>query len=208
MPRWISFGFDGARRAVPSRLPHVKAIVGLEVRFDKMHAYITDTAAAHRMPRSTSSGPTWMATTASRSSTCRSDRKGTPISLRRHAWSLLKQPPHATRGMGSAITPLSESGGLHGGGPTATVLTRVKLVLGVFFDPSTYGTDTNAVVIDFLAVLLHDTEGRAAALSADLAARARARLHLHTRLKGVNIPHMTAIVRDAAFIGSMNNLLA
>eukprot|EP00873_Tetraselmis_striata_P045786 jgi/Tetstr1/466050/TSEL_010637.t1 len=40
----------------------------------------------------------------------------------------------------------------------AIVLTAVERVLGVFFDPSTYGTDTNPVVTDFLAELLHDPD--------------------------------------------------
>eukprot|EP00873_Tetraselmis_striata_P034382 jgi/Tetstr1/454646/TSEL_041537.t1 len=40
----------------------------------------------------------------------------------------------------------------------ATVLAAVEQVLGVSFDPSTYGTYTNPVVTDFLAELLHDPD--------------------------------------------------
>eukprot|EP00873_Tetraselmis_striata_P027736 jgi/Tetstr1/448000/TSEL_035302.t1 len=91
----------------------------------------------------------------------------------------------------------------------ATILAAVERVLGVSFDPSTYGTDTNPVVTDFLAELLHDPDPMAAevaTLSEDAMARARNRLHLPTRLKGVGIRRM-ATVRDAAFIGCMNAIL-
>eukprot|EP00873_Tetraselmis_striata_P012624 jgi/Tetstr1/432888/TSEL_022237.t1 len=80
---------------------------------------------------------------------------------------------------------------------------------GVSFDPSTYGTDTNPVVTDFLAELLHDPDPMAtevATLSEDAVARARSRLHLPPRLKGAGIRRM-ATVRDAAFIGCMNAIL-
>eukprot|EP00873_Tetraselmis_striata_P004699 jgi/Tetstr1/424963/TSEL_001498.t2 len=91
----------------------------------------------------------------------------------------------------------------------ATVLAAVERVLGVSFDPSTYGTDTNPVVTIFLAELLHDPDPMAAevaALSEDAVARARSRLHLPTRLKGAGIRRMVT-VRDAAFIGCMNDIL-
>eukprot|EP00873_Tetraselmis_striata_P039264 jgi/Tetstr1/459528/TSEL_004894.t1 len=91
----------------------------------------------------------------------------------------------------------------------ATVLAAVERVLGVSFDPSTYGTDTSPVVTDFLAELLHDPDPMAsevAALSEDAVARARSRLHLPTRLKGAGIRRM-ATVRDAAFIGCMTDIL-
>eukprot|EP00873_Tetraselmis_striata_P041505 jgi/Tetstr1/461769/TSEL_006857.t1 len=42
----------------------------------------------------------------------------------------------------------------------AIVLTAVEEVLGVSSDPSTYGTDTNPVVADFMAELLHDHGSR------------------------------------------------
>eukprot|EP00873_Tetraselmis_striata_P022165 jgi/Tetstr1/442429/TSEL_030553.t1 len=92
----------------------------------------------------------------------------------------------------------------------ATVLAAVERVLGVSFDPcSTYGTDTNPVVTDFLAELLHDPDlmaAKVATVSEDAVARARSRLHLPTRLKGAGIRRM-ATVRDAAFIGCMNAIL-
>eukprot|EP00873_Tetraselmis_striata_P017003 jgi/Tetstr1/437267/TSEL_025997.t1 len=90
-----------------------------------------------------------------------------------------------------------------------TVLPAVERVLGVFFDPSTYITDTNPEVTDFLAKLLHDPDpmtAEMATLSEDAVARARSRLHLPTRLKGAGIRRM-ATVRDAAFIGCMNDIL-
>eukprot|EP00873_Tetraselmis_striata_P007198 jgi/Tetstr1/427462/TSEL_001761.t1 len=50
----------------------------------------------------------------------------------------------------------------------ATVLAAVERVLGVSFDPSTYGTVTNPVVTDFLAELLHDPDPMAAELGSVL----------------------------------------
>eukprot|EP00873_Tetraselmis_striata_P009254 jgi/Tetstr1/429518/TSEL_019423.t1 len=91
----------------------------------------------------------------------------------------------------------------------ATVLVAVERVLGVSFDPSTYGTDTNPVVTDFLAELLHDPDPMAAevaTLSEDAVARARSRLHLPTRSKGAGIRRMATIC-DAASIGCMNAIL-
>eukprot|EP00873_Tetraselmis_striata_P044953 jgi/Tetstr1/465217/TSEL_009923.t1 len=91
----------------------------------------------------------------------------------------------------------------------ATVLAAVERVLGFSFDPSTYGTDTNPVVTDFLAELLHDPDpmaAEAATLSEDAVVRVRSRLHLPTRLKGAGIRRMST-VRDAAFIGCMNDIL-
>eukprot|EP00873_Tetraselmis_striata_P001303 jgi/Tetstr1/421567/TSEL_012511.t1 len=88
----------------------------------------------------------------------------------------------------------------------ATILAAVERVS---FDPSTYGTDSNPVVTDFLAELLHDSDpmaAEAATLSEDAVARARSRLHLPTRLKGSGIRRM-ATVRDAAFTGCMNAIL-
>eukprot|EP00873_Tetraselmis_striata_P027653 jgi/Tetstr1/447917/TSEL_035225.t1 len=50
----------------------------------------------------------------------------------------------------------------------ATVLAAVERVLGVSFDPSTYGTDSNPVVTDFLSELLHDPDPMAAELGSVL----------------------------------------
>eukprot|EP00873_Tetraselmis_striata_P004380 jgi/Tetstr1/424644/TSEL_015166.t1 len=90
----------------------------------------------------------------------------------------------------------------------ATVLAAVERVLGGSFDPPTYGTDTNPAVTDFLAGLLHDHDSmaaEAATLSEDVA-RAHIWLHLPTRLNGADIRRMDT-VRDAAFIGCMNDIL-
>eukprot|EP00873_Tetraselmis_striata_P025543 jgi/Tetstr1/445807/TSEL_033448.t1 len=96
----------------------------------------------------------------------------------------------------------------------AVVLTAVERVLiRVSFDPSTYGTDTNPAVTDFLAELLHDpspTAAKAATLSEDSVAKARIMRHLPTRLKGASVRRMPTprsfAVRDAAFIGCINDI--
>eukprot|EP00873_Tetraselmis_striata_P009598 jgi/Tetstr1/429862/TSEL_019727.t2 len=92
-----------------------------------------------------------------------------------------------------------------------TVLAAVERVLGVRFDPSTSGIDTNPVgwsPSNFLAEILHDPDPMAveATLSEDAVARARSMLHLPTRLKGAGIRRM-ATFRDAACIGCMNEIL-
>eukprot|EP00873_Tetraselmis_striata_P026214 jgi/Tetstr1/446478/TSEL_003601.t1 len=128
--------------------------------------------------------------------------------LHHHAWALLKHCMQHKAGywlrncLPSEVEAFAEA-------VDATILAAVERVLGVSFDPSTYGTDTNPVVTDFLAELLHDPDPMAAevaTLSEDAVARARSRLHLPTRLKGVGIRRM-ATVRDAAFIGCMNAIL-
>eukprot|EP00873_Tetraselmis_striata_P041730 jgi/Tetstr1/461994/TSEL_007066.t1 len=128
--------------------------------------------------------------------------------LHHHAWAMLKHcMQHKARYwlrncLPSEVEAFAEA-------VDATVLAAVERVLGVSFYPSTYGTDTNPVVPDFLAELLHDPDPMAAevaTLSEDALARARSRLHLPTRLKGVGIRRM-ANVRDAAFIGCMNAIL-
>eukprot|EP00873_Tetraselmis_striata_P022113 jgi/Tetstr1/442377/TSEL_030503.t1 len=90
----------------------------------------------------------------------------------------------------------------------ATVLTAVERVLGVSFDLSTYGTNTDPeLVTDFLAELLHDPDpmvAEEATLSEGAAAMARSMLHLPTQLKGVGIRRMHA-VHVAAFNGCMNH---
>eukprot|EP00873_Tetraselmis_striata_P036179 jgi/Tetstr1/456443/TSEL_043171.t1 len=125
-----------------------------------------------------------------------------------HAWAVLKHCMQHKAGywlrncLPSEVETFAEA-------VDATVLAAVERVLGVSFDPSKYGTDTNPVVTDFLAELLHDPDPMAAevaTLSEDALARARKRLHLPTRLKGAGIRRM-ATVRDAAFIGCMNAIL-
>eukprot|EP00873_Tetraselmis_striata_P038718 jgi/Tetstr1/458982/TSEL_004453.t1 len=128
--------------------------------------------------------------------------------LHHHAWDLLKHCMQHKAGywlrncLPSEVEAFAEA-------VDATILAAVERVLGVSFDPSTYGTDTNPVVTDFLAELLHDPDPMAAevaTLSEDAVALARSRLHLPTRLKGAGIRRM-ATVRDAAFIGCMNAIL-
>eukprot|EP00873_Tetraselmis_striata_P017466 jgi/Tetstr1/437730/TSEL_026384.t1 len=128
--------------------------------------------------------------------------------LHHHAWALLKHCMQHKAGywlrncLPSKVEAFAEA-------VDATILAAVERVLGVSFDPSTYGTDTNPVVTDFLAELLHDPDPMAAEVatsSEDAVARARSRLHLPTRLKGAGIRRM-ATVRDAAFIGCMNAIL-
>eukprot|EP00873_Tetraselmis_striata_P009836 jgi/Tetstr1/430100/TSEL_001959.t2 len=128
--------------------------------------------------------------------------------LHHHAWALLKhcmqhKAEYWLRNcLPSEVEAFAEA-------VDATIFTAVERVLGVSFDPSTYGTDTNPVVTDFLAELLHDPDPMAAevaTLSEDAVARARNRLHLPTRLKGAGIRRM-ATVCDAAFIGCMNAIL-
>eukprot|EP00873_Tetraselmis_striata_P016156 jgi/Tetstr1/436420/TSEL_025250.t1 len=128
--------------------------------------------------------------------------------LHHHAWALLKHCMQHKAGywlrncLPSEVEAFAQA-------VDATILAAVERVLGVSFDPSTYGTDTNPVVTDFLAELLHDPDPMAAevaTLSEDAVARARSRLHLPTRLKGAGIRRM-ATVRDAAFIGCMNAIL-
>eukprot|EP00873_Tetraselmis_striata_P041622 jgi/Tetstr1/461886/TSEL_006964.t1 len=128
--------------------------------------------------------------------------------LHHHAWALLKHCMQHKAGywlrncLPSEVEAFAEA-------VDATVLAAVERVLGVSFDPSTYGTDTNPVVTDFLAELLHDPDPKAAevaTLSEDAVDRARSMLHLPTRLKGAGIRRM-ATVRDAAFIACMNAIL-
>eukprot|EP00873_Tetraselmis_striata_P041413 jgi/Tetstr1/461677/TSEL_006777.t1 len=125
-----------------------------------------------------------------------------------HAWALLKHCMQHKAGywlrncLPSEVEAFAEA-------VDATILAPVERVLGVSFDPSTYGTATNPVVTDILAELLHDPDPMAAevaTLSEDAVAMASSRLHLPTRLKGASIRRM-ATVRDAAFIGCMNAIL-
>eukprot|EP00873_Tetraselmis_striata_P001328 jgi/Tetstr1/421592/TSEL_012536.t1 len=153
----------------------IKASVGLEMRFDKMHAYIADMEAA-----------------------------------RREASAAIEWPElDGHHGIAVLNVPLGSPEYVHAYMRGKAEELRQERVLGVSFDPSTYGTDTNPVFTDFLAERLHDPDPMAAevaTLSEDTVARARSRLHLPTRLKGAGIRRM-ATVRDAAFIGCMNAIL-
>eukprot|EP00873_Tetraselmis_striata_P027240 jgi/Tetstr1/447504/TSEL_034885.t1 len=128
--------------------------------------------------------------------------------LHHHAWALLKHCMQHKAGywlrncLPSEVEAFAEA-------VDATILAAVERVLGVSFDPSTYGTDTNPVVTDFLAEFLQEPDPMAAevaTLREDAMAWARSRLHLPTRLKGAGIRRM-ATVRDAAFIDCMNAIL-
>eukprot|EP00873_Tetraselmis_striata_P015422 jgi/Tetstr1/435686/TSEL_024585.t1 len=128
--------------------------------------------------------------------------------LHHHAWAMLQHCMQHKAGywlrncLPSEVEAFAEA-------VDATILAAVERVLGVSFDPSTYGTDTNPVVTDFLAEFLQEPDPMAAevaTLREDAMAWARSRLHLPTRLKGAGIRRM-ATVRDAAFIGCMNAIL-
>eukprot|EP00873_Tetraselmis_striata_P034120 jgi/Tetstr1/454384/TSEL_041291.t1 len=77
--------------------------------------------------------------------------------LHHHAWALLKHCMQHKAGywlrncLPSEVEAFAEA-------VDTTILAAVERVLGVSFDPSTYGTDTNPVVTDFLAELLHDPD--------------------------------------------------
>eukprot|EP00873_Tetraselmis_striata_P033042 jgi/Tetstr1/453306/TSEL_040298.t1 len=139
----------------------IKASVGLEVRFDKMRTYSADMEAA-----------------------CGPSRRRDPFALHHNALALLKHCMQHKAGyrlrncLPSEVEAFAEA-------VDANVPAAVERVLGVSFDPSTYGTGTNPVVTDFLAELLHDSDpmaAKAATFSEDAVARARSRLHLATRL--------------------------
>eukprot|EP00873_Tetraselmis_striata_P045894 jgi/Tetstr1/466158/TSEL_010719.t1 len=170
----------------------IKASVGLEVRFDKMQAYSADMEAARREAPADIEWP---------------ELDG------HHGIAVLNvplgSPEYVQAYMRGKAEELREEVEAFAEAVDATILAAVERVLGVSFDPSTYGTDTNPVVTDFLAELLHDPDpmaAKVATLSEDAVARARSRLHLPTRLKGAGIRRM-ATVRDAAFIGCMNAIL-
>eukprot|EP00873_Tetraselmis_striata_P016966 jgi/Tetstr1/437230/TSEL_025960.t1 len=258
IPRWRLEVNDGAARfnaddgflvglpehvwpALHAFRTSIKASVGLEVRFDKMHATTQTCMEAAR--REASADIEWseldghhgiavlnvplgspeyvqaymrgkaeelreeVEASLSKLLSAKPSRRYTHA-LHHHAWALLKHCMQHKAGfwlrncLPSEVEAFAEA-------VDATILAAVERVLGVSFDPSTYGTDTNPVVTDFLAELLHDPDPMAAevaTLSEDAVARARSRLHLPTRLKGASIRRM-ATVRDAAFIGCMNAIL-
>eukprot|EP00873_Tetraselmis_striata_P042044 jgi/Tetstr1/462308/TSEL_007326.t1 len=68
----------------------------------------------------------------------------------------------------------------------ATILAAVERVLGVSFDPSTYGTDTNPVVTDFLAELLHDPDPMAAEMEREVEAASGSQKELTAFLDHAN----------------------
>eukprot|EP00873_Tetraselmis_striata_P012856 jgi/Tetstr1/433120/TSEL_022452.t1 len=170
----------------------IKASVGLEVRFDKMQAYMADMEAARREAPADIEWPEL------------DDHHGIAVLN-----VPLGSPEYVHAYMRGKAEELREEVEAFAEAVDATVLAAIERVLGISFDPSTYGTDTNPAVTDFLAELLHDPDPMAAevaTLGEDAVAMARSRLHLPTRLKGVGIRRM-ATVRDAAFMGCMNAIL-
>eukprot|EP00873_Tetraselmis_striata_P017269 jgi/Tetstr1/437533/TSEL_026205.t1 len=183
--RWIFGGPAGARLAGPSRLPHasIKASVGLEVRFDKMQAYIADMEAArhealsdiewaHGNPvlNETLGSPRYVQTymrgnaeelqeevdaSLSKLLSAKPGRRYT-LAMHHHVWALLKHCMHHMAGYWLRNCMLPSEVKAFAEAVDATVLTAVERLLGVSFDPSTYGSDTNPVVANFLAELLHD----------------------------------------------------
>eukprot|EP00873_Tetraselmis_striata_P016098 jgi/Tetstr1/436362/TSEL_025195.t1 len=81
-------------------------------------------------------------------------------SLHHHAWAMLKHCMQHKAGCWLLSCLPSEVAFAEA--VDATVLAAVERVLVVSFDPSTYGTDTNPMVTDSLAELLHDLDPMAA----------------------------------------------
>eukprot|EP00873_Tetraselmis_striata_P021041 jgi/Tetstr1/441305/TSEL_029556.t1 len=170
----------------PFRTP-IKASVGLEVRFDKMHAYNADMEPARREAPADIERPELdghhgipvlnvplrspryvqpymrgkaeelreeVDATLSKLVSPKPSRRYTHA-VHHHAWALIKHCMQHKAGywlrncLPSEVDAFAEA-------VDATVLAAVERVLGVSFDPSTYGTDTNPVVADFLTELLHD----------------------------------------------------
>eukprot|EP00873_Tetraselmis_striata_P007432 jgi/Tetstr1/427696/TSEL_017821.t1 len=132
----------------------IKASVGLEVRFDKMQAYNADMEAARREAPADIEWP---------------ELDG------HHGIAVLNvplgSPEYVHAYMRGKAEELREEVEAFAEAVDATVLAAVERVLGVSFDPSTYGTDTNLVVTDFLAELLHDPDPMAAKLQRNFSAR-------------------------------------
>eukprot|EP00873_Tetraselmis_striata_P042901 jgi/Tetstr1/463165/TSEL_008099.t1 len=192
----------------------MKAPVGLEMRFDKTHAYTADMEAARRETPADIEWPeldghhgipvlnvplgsleyvqAYMRGKAeelreevdaslSKLLSAKPSRRHTHA-LHHHAWALLKHCMQHNTEYWLRNCLLSEVEAF-AEAVDATVLVAVERVLGVSFIPP-----------------------QAATLSEDAVARARSKLHLPTRLKGDGIRRM-ATVRNAAFIGYMNDIL-
>eukprot|EP00873_Tetraselmis_striata_P005474 jgi/Tetstr1/425738/TSEL_016158.t1 len=158
----------------------IKASVGLEVRFDKVHAYNADMEAARREAPADIEWP---------------ELDG------HHGIAVLNVPLGSPEYVQAYMRGRAEELREEVDASLSKLLSAKPN--RVSFDPSTYGTDTNPVVTAFLE---DPMAAEVATLSEDAVARARSRLHLPTRLKGAGIRHM-ATVRDAAFIGCMNAIL-
>eukprot|EP00873_Tetraselmis_striata_P007322 jgi/Tetstr1/427586/TSEL_017711.t1 len=200
----------------------IKASVGLEVRFDKMQAYIEDMEAARR---EAPADIEWPELDGHHGIAVLNVPLGSPEYV--HAYTrgkaeelreevdaslskLLSAKPSRRRGIGSAIVFRPIEMEAFAEAVDATVLAAVERVLGVSFDPSTYGTDTNPVVTDFLAELLHDPDPMHGSgggyLERGCGGQGAQHASPPTRLKGAGIRRM-ATVRDAAFMGCMNAIL-
>eukprot|EP00873_Tetraselmis_striata_P045217 jgi/Tetstr1/465481/TSEL_010165.t1 len=173
----------------------IKASVGPEVRFDKMHAYNADMEDERR------------------EATARIERCGPELDGH-HGIPVLNvrlgSPWYVHAYVRGKAEELHEEA--FADAVDATVLAAVERVLGASFHPSTYGIDTNPVVTDFLAELyLHNpddldpTAAEAATLNKDAMAMARSRLHFPTGLKAAGIRRMATVRDAAAFIGGCIN---
>eukprot|EP00873_Tetraselmis_striata_P014483 jgi/Tetstr1/434747/TSEL_023799.t1 len=183
----------------------IKASVGLEVRFDKMHAYIADIKAVRR---EAPADIEWPELDGHHGISVLNVPLGSPECVQAYMRGKAEELREEGDASLSKLLSAKPSRGVFAEAVDATVRAAVERVLGVSFDPSTYGTDTNPVVTGFLAELLHDPdpmETEAATLSEDAVSWARNMLHLPSRLKGAGIRRM-ATVRDAAFIGCMNDI--
>eukprot|EP00873_Tetraselmis_striata_P040843 jgi/Tetstr1/461107/TSEL_006246.t1 len=159
----------------------IKASVGLEVRFDKMHAYNADMEAARQYVQAYMRGKTEelreeVDASLSKLLSAKPSRRYTHA-MHPHAWALLKHCMQHKAGHLLRNCLPSEVKACFAVSVDATVLAAVERVLA-----------------------------EVATLSEDAVARARSMLHLPTRLKGAGIRPM-ATVRDAAFIGCMNAIL-
>eukprot|EP00873_Tetraselmis_striata_P011962 jgi/Tetstr1/432226/TSEL_021682.t1 len=172
------------------RTTSIKASVGLEVRFDKMHACIADMEAAWR---EAPADIEWPEPDGHHGIPVLNMPLGSPgyvhAYMRGKAEELQEEvdatlsnllsakpsrrtvhPRTASLRMGPSQAMHASQCGvwLHNCLPSEveafaeavddTVPTAVDRVLGVSFDPSTYGTDTNPVATDFLAELLHNLD--------------------------------------------------
>eukprot|EP00873_Tetraselmis_striata_P000150 jgi/Tetstr1/420414/TSEL_011529.t1 len=108
-----------------------------------------------------------------------------------HAWAMLKHCMQHKAGYWLRNCLMSEVKAF-ADAVDATILAAVDRVLGVSFDPSMYGADTNPVVTNLMAELLNNPDSTAADDVATLSenAMARNRRHLPTRLKGAGIHRM------------------
>eukprot|EP00873_Tetraselmis_striata_P018988 jgi/Tetstr1/439252/TSEL_027694.t1 len=139
----------------------IKASVGLEVRFDKMQAYCADMEAARR---EAPADIEWPEPDGHHGIAVLNVPLGSPqyvhAYMRGKAEELREEVDASLSKLLSAKPsrrwrPFAEA-------VDATILAAVERLLGVSFDPSKYGTDTNTVVTDFLAELLHDPDPMAA----------------------------------------------